>query len=238
MAAPFEDTLDAQNEMMPVRVITIPVSHLAMKNYCYIVADPMTYDALVVDPAFERETIESILRREGLTCRTLLLTHAHHDHIDLAAAFATAFRCRVAMSRVEVDYYGFRCPGLMPVEDRQPISFGQTGVVPILTPGHTAGSVCFRVANNLFTGDTLFAEGCGICIDRGSDPAAMYDSLQRLKCSIPLDASVYPGHSYGTPPGQQFGHLLENNVYFHFKRVEDFVAYRMRKGQTGWLRFR
>jgi hydroxyacylglutathione hydrolase len=142
------------------------------------------------------------------------------------------------MSRVEIEYYNFRCFGLVPVEDQQWISFGQTGITPILTPGHTAGGLCFRIENNLFTGDTLFAEGCGICMDRGADPVAMYDSLQRLKSIIPPQTLVYPGHSYGTPPGQSFKHILANNVYLHFDKVQDFVAYRMRKGQTGWLRFK
>ena len=209
-----------------------------MKNYCYVAADPFTREALLVDPAFERDKIQAILDSESLRCTTVLLTHSHHDHVDLTAHFAATLRCRVLMSRRETEFYGFECPGLMTVEDQQWIPFGETGILPLLTPGHTAGGVCFRVGNNLFTGDTLFAEGCGMCLGAGADPFALFESLQLLKDAIHPDTAVYPGHSYGVAPGQKFRHILENNIYLHFQRAHDFVAYRMRKGQTGWLNFR
>lgn len=223
---------------MNLQVYSIPVSRSVMKNYSYVLVDPGTRDALAIDPAWEPEKIELVFDREHVRCRTILLTHAHSDHVDLADYFAKKFDCRVIISRVEARYYDFKCTGLFTVEDGQWISFGQTGITPILTPGHTAGSLCFRIGNNLFTGDTLFAEGCGMCVERGADPKAMYDSLERLKAIVSQETVIFPGHSYGMPPGQTFRHILNNNIYLQFANVQDFVAYRMRKMQNGWLKFK
>jgi glyoxylase-like metal-dependent hydrolase (beta-lactamase superfamily II) len=102
----------------------------------------------------------------------------------------------------------------------------------MLTPGHTAGGVCYLIENNLFSGDTLFAEGCGYCSGRGADPRAMFHSLQLLKRTIAPQTLVFPGHSYGQLPGQTFGSLLKNNIYLAFDDERKFVQFRMR-GEWG-----
>ena len=63
------------------------------------------------------------------------------------------------------------------------------------TPGHTPGSQCFVVGDNLVSGDTLFLEGCGRTDLPGADPDAMYTSLQRL-ASLPGRLRLWPGHHY------------------------------------------
>ena len=141
------------------------------------------------------------------------------------------------MSKQEINRYQFRCSNLTPLDEQDRIPIGSGNVTPILTPGHTCGSMCFLFEGNLFTADTLFAEGCGICFAEGSNPAELFHSIQKLKAMIPPETRILPGHSYGLPPGQPFSRLLNQNIYLQFEKEEDFIAYRMRSGQTGWANF-
>jgi hydroxyacylglutathione hydrolase len=91
--------------------------------------------------------------------------------------------------------------------------------------------VCYLVGNNLFTGDVLFAEGCGAC---PNEPAAhaMYESLDFLKRYLKPNTKIYPGHSYGKMPGQFFSNVLHDNLYLQFKDKNTFTSFRLRKGQN------
>ena len=202
-----------------------------------IIADEAGGQSVVVDPAWEASKIEQVMDVTACECRAVLLTHSHPDHVHLAQHFAEKHGATVMMSRVEIGYYRFSCANLSPVEDGVAISIGALQIKPILTPGHTAGGMCFLVGDHLFTGDTLFAEGCGMCAGDGADPEALFGSLQELKAMIPHRTRIYPGHSYGNVPGQTFAQILANNIYLNFKSPEEFVAFRMRRGQTGWFNF-
>lgn len=72
------------------------------------------------------------------------------------------------------------------------ISVGGIDVKIIATPGHTKSGVCYLIGGNLFSGDTLFIEGCGLCYGRGADPRELYISLTKLKNILPNDTLVFP----------------------------------------------
>lgn len=212
------------------RVYMIRVSRLAMKNNNYLVVDPATRLAVVVDPAWEMNKIQPALAAAGATLCGILLTHAHPDHTDLAEPLAKVHDCPIWMSRQEIISSGYDARHLVPI-DETPWMVGRMRIEPLLTPGHTPGCVCYRIGRNLFTGDVLFAEGCGICAD--VDAAhAMYASLQRLKSCLDPHTRIFPGHTYLRPPGQRFSDVLANNLYLHFRDREAFAAYRLRKGQS------
>ncbi|WP_268964163.1 MBL fold metallo-hydrolase, partial [Paenibacillus sinensis] len=78
---------------------------------------------------------------------------------------------------------------------------GDTQITCILTPGHTYGSACYLTSDHLFTGDTVFIEGCGLCDTVGGDPEQMFHSIQRIKSAINPMVQIFPGHSYGKNPG-------------------------------------
>lgn len=222
---------------MTCEVIILKVSRGLFKNFTYLGVDRVEGESFLVDPAWEADQIEHALRLSRSRCQFILLTHAHPDHVDLADALATRLRVSVYMSRREIERYGFRCRNLKPLDESSRLSIGQSMVTPISTPGHTFGSMCFRFEDHLFTGDTLFAEGCGMCLGEGADPADLFHSIQRLKGLISPETKIFPGHSYGQPPGQTFSRLLDNNIYLQFDNEEGFIAYRMRSGQTGWANF-
>jgi hydroxyacylglutathione hydrolase len=209
-------------------VVVIDVRYGSMKNFVYLVIDPQTRDAVIVDPAWQIDKIERALHDSGANLRGVLVTHAHADHLHLANPLAKKYGCPMFMSKNEVEAYRYHAPSLTPAE-AMPESLGELQVQAIATPGHTPGSTCYRVGDHLFTGDVLFAEGCGMCPDVEA-AYAMYDSLQRLK-ALPPHTRVYPGHSYGKPPGQTLRELRRDNIYLNFKDRESFATFRLRGGQ-------
>ena len=103
-------------------------------------------------------------------------------------------------------------------------------IEPIFTPGHTQGSTCYLIGENLFTGDVLFAEGCGICPDTEA-AHSMFASLEHLKTRVKPQTRIFPGHSYGQAPGRSMSQLQRENIYLQFSDDKSFAAFRLRKGQ-------
>ena len=91
------------------------------------------------------------------------------------------------------------------------------------TPGHTPGSQCLHVDGRLITGDTLFLDGCGRTDLPGSDPAAMYDSLQRLRRLTP-ETLVFPGHRYSLPSSATLDVIATQNVVYRPSTKEQFLS--------------
>lgn len=202
----------------------------SMTNYNYLVVDPYSRRAVVVDPAWQIDVIERALADAHADLDGILLTHSHPDHIDLAKAMARRYDCPIWMSRQEIAASGFDAPQLVGIDETVWWA-GRMLIRPLLTPGHTAGCVCYLIGDNLFTGDVLFAEGCGIC--PGVEEAhQMFDSLQRLKRELAPHTRIFPGHSFGESPGQLFSDVLQNNMYLQFHDKQGFAAFRLRPGQS------
>ncbi len=222
-----ENYFDLECNTIVPQVVVLKMSYLFMINYCYLVVDHINHQSVIVDPAWEMEKIDQALLDSKTSLNGILLTHSHFDHTHLAKPLAEKYHCPIWMSNEEITFSGFSAPQLVGI-DMSPWSVGNIRIQPILTPGHTLGSICFLINNNLFTGDTLFAEGCGLCPDRQS-AQTIYTSLMYLKNVLKPDTKIFPGHSYGRAPGQNFSLLLKENIYLQFKNENDFVAYRLRK---------
>lgn len=212
------------------RVVMLEVAHRQMKNFNYLIVDPIENCAVIVDPAWQLEKIEHAIELSGARLKGILITHSHPDHINLAAVVSEKYHCPIWMSRIEIDASGYTAPQLEGIEE-MPWYVGSMLIEPIFTPGHTTGCVCYRIGKNLFTGDVLFAEGCGLCPNTEA-AHTMFDSLNYLKSSLDPDTRIFPGHSYGKQPGQLFSHLLENNIYLQFPNKVSFAAFRLRSGQS------
>jgi len=216
--------------MMSPQVFLIEVSYGQMKNNNYLIVDESTSQALLIDPAWEKSKIDAALLQSGSQLAGILLTHAHFDHIDLARPISEFYNCPIWMSEDEINHSGFNAPRLIAIGDN-PWNVGAMTIEPIHTPGHTPGCICYKIGNNLFTGDVLFAEGCGICTDINS-AREMYFSLDRLKNIIPSKTHIFPGHTYYLQPGQTFEKVMKSNMYLQFTDAESFVSYRLRKTQN------
>ncbi len=212
------------------RVCVLKMQFHMMTNYNYLIVDPSTRQAVIVDPAWQMDKIDEALELAQADLRGILVTHSHPDHLNLAAPLAARLRCPIWMSKREIADSGFDSEWLVGL-DGAPWYVGGMQIQPILTPGHTPGCVCFLVGDNLFTGDVLFAEGCGMCPDL-EGAYAMYQSLEYLKTLISPQTLVYPGHSYGKAPGQPFSQLLRDNIYLQFNNPQSFAAFRLRRRQN------
>ena len=123
------------------------------------------------------------------------------------------------------------------LNDLDIITVGNIHILAILTPGHTVGSMCYLTNHTLFTGDTIFNEGCGMCFGQGADPKSMFQTIQRLKSEIPDSVMVYAGHCFSREVGELFGFLKQNNVYFLIENEKEFIDFRMRSGQKHLFSF-
>ncbi|QGZ37639.1 hydroxyacylglutathione hydrolase [Pseudoduganella flava] len=225
MERSVEHAVTAATEVHLIRVARGP-----MKNNNYLVVDRASRQAVLVDPAWDADAIVAALDGTGAVLRGILVTHGHPDHTDLAGPLAQRYACPIWMPRREIAAFKYAAPQLVPV-DGAPWSVGALRIEPIITPGHTPGCTCYLIGDALFTGDVLFAEGCGICPDEQA-AHQMFDSLERLKARLAPHTRIFPGHTYGLPPGQRFDHVMQHNMYLHFPDRDAFAAFRLRKGQS------
>lgn len=220
----------ASTTAVRTRVVVIRTTRGTIANYNYLVVDLETRSAVLVDPSWQPDVIIKAVVDAGARIEGILLTHSHPDHVDLAGTLGEYFACPLWMSRQEIAWSGFNAARLVAI-DESPFMVGAMTVRPMHTPGHTPGCMCYRIGDDLFTGDVLFAEGCGICPD--VDGAhEMFESLGRIRRDVSDTTRIYPGHSFGLQPGQAFATLKRENIYLQFGNRDDFAAFRLRKGQS------
>lgn len=203
------------------------VDNLFIKNQCYLIYKNGV--GILVDPAWNYDLINDFLIQNNIHLKAILLTHSHIDHINLADKFSKNNNAPVFMSDKEVDYYNFKMINLHKVYHLEEIIIDSFRILPILTPGHTEGSTCYLIENNLFSGDTVFIEGVGICDNNNA--GKLYDSVHFLKGFLSDITLFWPGHSFGSLPGKDLNYLLKNNIYFSFQNKNDFVKFRTRKNR-------
>ena len=176
---------------------TIPVGQL--EENCYVVTNEKTLECVVIDPGDESNSILDYLESNSLTCRAIMITHGHFDHVGAADAVAEETGARIYMnSRDDKGGRSWHLPYRLPeggisYDDGDLIDEAGLRFEIIATPGHSPGSVTIRCERALFTGDTLFRGSCGRVDLEGSDPQAEMLSLKRL-CALEGDFEVYPGH--------------------------------------------
>lgn len=215
----------------------IKVRYSAIINNCYIIVDRKSKDALIIDPAWELDEILKKLSELNVNLKSILLTHSHYDHVNLVMPLVKLFNSKVYMSSKEINYYKFQCTNLNPVDDLDVINLGETEFKCLLTPGHTTGGMCYFLKDSIFTGDTVFIEGCGMCDTEGGSAEEMFDSIQKLKATLLPEVKIYPGHSFNNDSGQRMDYLLKENIYFQIDEKECFINFRMRKSQKNLYNF-
>jgi glyoxylase-like metal-dependent hydrolase (beta-lactamase superfamily II) len=175
-------------------------------NNVFVLRCKRTGDAVLLDAANEHERLLELC--QGLGVRTVLETHGHWDHIQAVPAVREAgYDVGVTAEDAEMldgayDYV---------LEDETVIEVGDLRLHTIKTPGHTPGSICFRVegAPVLFSGDTLFPGGPGNTKFPGGDFGTIIESIDRRLFTLPADTLVLPGHGDDTTIGTERPHLDE-----------------------------
>ncbi|RAP33117.1 hypothetical protein DID77_03615 [Candidatus Marinamargulisbacteria bacterium SCGC AG-439-L15] len=197
-----------------------------MDNFLYILVDDATKLAAVVDPAWDVSFLCKELDRLGCVLDKVLLTHGHHDHINGLNDLLSTHAVPVYLSKYESGALTPEVPSLIGCDDNDDIPLGDSLIKVMHTPGHSPGCQCFLVGNDLISGDTLFINGCGRADLGGSDPHALYQSLERLK-KLPDDTTVYPGHDYGDRPVDTIGEQKTTNPYLLAETEKVFLRKRM-----------
>ena len=177
-----------------------------MDNNVFVVRCRETGDAVLIDAANEHELLLELCSSLGV--RTVLETHGHWDHIQAIPAVRNAgYEVGVtAEDAAMLDSYDYL------LEDESVIEVGRLRLHCILNPGHTPGSMSFRLEDSpiLFSGDTLFPGGPGATGFEGGDFDTIIDSIeQRLFSPLPANTMVLPGHGDQTTIGAEAPHLQE-----------------------------
>ena len=164
---------------------------------CYIVYEDDNPDCIVIDPGYEPETILLELKRLKKNLAAILLTHGHFDHVGAVKILAADTDCRVYIHENDLSLpisftagplYYTHCYG-----EGDLLNLAGLSLQVLHTPGHTAGSVCLILEDNLFSGDTLFRDSCGRTDLPGGNPGQIRQSLRRL-AALEKDYRVLPGH--------------------------------------------
>ena len=199
-----------------------------MENFVYLICDTASDTAAVVDPAWE---VDAVLRRAnelGVRITDILLTHSHHDHVNGIEQVLEAGEAKIHLMKAEADFWGASLPRPELHHGGDRLQLGDTEIRLLHTPGHTPGSACFHVGNDLIAGDTLFVFGCGRCDLAGGDPEQMFHTLKAIKTRLPADTVLHPGHNYAPQaPVSTLEEQCEGNPFLHFDNKADFVKYRM-----------
>jgi len=175
------------------------------ENNVFVLRCTETGDAVLLDAANEHERLLELCRTLGV--RQVLETHGHWDHIQAVPAVRDA-GYRVAVTADDA--------AMLPsyddiLEDESVIEVGRLRLHTIATPGHTPGSMCFKLdgAPILFSGDTLFPGGPGNTEGDATRFATIIEQVDRKLFTLPADTIVLPGHGLDTTVGSERPHLDE-----------------------------
>ena len=207
-----------------------------MHNFVYLLGDPVTHEAAVVDPAWNVPAILQIAADDGYRLTHVFLTHGHYDHINGVEEVVEKTDATVCGQKYELEEFiaegvgGLVIPrsSLKKTDTNAVVRVGQVEVRSIHTPGHTPGSQCLYIEKGaaagpvLITGDTLFVGTIGRCDFPHSRPRDLFASLQKLK-ELQDPTEFYPGHDYGASSSNTLGKEKKTNPYFLAKDVEQFL---------------
>ncbi|MGD0074025.1 MAG: MBL fold metallo-hydrolase [Candidatus Binataceae bacterium] len=207
-----------------------------MANYVYLIGDPATHKAVVVDPAWDVDAVVDAAAREGYTIEKILITHYHPDHlggsfmgqhIEGAAQLLHKIKAKVYVNKEEAQgvkqVAGLSDSDLVKVDGGDTATVGNLTIKFLHTPGHTPGSQCFLIDSNLISGDTLFVGSCGRVDLPGSDPEQMYYSLNQKLRNLDDATVVYPGHAYSPESSSTIGNEKRRNLFMRFESLDDFL---------------
>jgi len=199
-----------------------------MLNFVYLVEDVASRRCAVVDPAWEVERIVERAQALDLRITDILLTHSHHDHINGIEGLLNHASAEVHLLKPEYQFWQHELdkPSLHHGGDE--LRLGETPIRMLHTPGHTPGSACYQLGNEIITGDTLFVFGCGRCDLSGGSPEDMFETLKGMKQNLPQDMLIHPGHNYSVKQTATIGEQIDGNPFMHYDDEEAFVHYRMR----------
>ena len=193
-------------------------------TYTYLLADPGTREAVLIDPVFEQARRDAALLAElGLKLAWTLETHVHADHVTAAWLHRQRLGSRIAISQASGAQGADR---LLSPGDR--IAFGTRALEARATPGHTNGCLTYVLDDRsmAFTGDALLIRGCGRTDFQQGSPHTLFRSVREQVFSLPDACLVYPAHDYRGLTASSVGEEKRYNPRLGGEiQEEDFAGY-------------
>ena len=189
-----------------------------MQNFTYLIGDPVSHEALVIDAAWDIPAIVQVAERDGYNITKALVTHYHQDHlggdfsgyhIPGATELLEQVKAKVYIHKAEAPFLsrvaGLSSTDIVQVESGDTTNVGNLQITFIHTPGHTEGSVClyFPEQKKLIAGDTLFAGSIGRTDLPGGSFRKIMRSLHDRVLALPDETIVVPGHGPLTTIGDE-----------------------------------
>jgi len=205
-----------------LEIVPVPVLR---DNYVWLMHDPESGETVAVDPSIAEPVLEAAAAR-GWTINQVWNTHWHPDHTGGNVAIRAATGCTIT-GPAEAEKVS-KLDRIVAGGDRARIGSYEAELIDI--PAHTAGHVAFHLpaAQIAFTGDTLFAMGCGRLFE--GDAAQMYANMQRL-AALPPETRIYCGHEYTLANGE-FALTVEPDNQALARRVAEVRQQRERAAVT------
>ena len=193
---------------------------------CYVVSDD-TGEGVVIDPGGMAKEILAYIREAKLSIKAVLDTHGHCDHIGANDAIRDETGAPLYIHKADAPmlsdmrlnlsaFMGFKALSRPAAEhllsEGDKISFGQSELEVIHTPGHTVGGVCFVGDGVVFTGDTLFAGSIGRSDFPGGSEVELIGNIKKKLLALPDEMKVYSGHG----PSSEIGWERQCNPYLQW----------------------
>ncbi|MBA31999.1 MAG: MBL fold hydrolase [Chloroflexi bacterium] len=188
---------------------------------CYLVSNKS--ECIIIDPGAEPKKIIEFLHSKKLTPKLIISTHYHADHIGGVKKLVEKFDVDFALGKNDLDYLNNQpawvsnlitsyekpeSPDIL-LSDEEKINIIGLEIKIIATPGHSPGSICIYIEDNLFTGDTLFRNGIGRGDLPGGDINQEILSIKKKIFTLPDNVNVFPGHGEST----KIKNEKNNNIY-------------------------
>ena len=186
---------------------------------CYIVGDEESGIGAIIDPGEEAARIAMAVEQTGLDIGSLIITHAHIDHVGAVVALVDEYACPVLMHTeaeatlgqlpTQAMMMGLRF-GKLPTVDRhvgdeEVLEVGGIRLRSLYTPGHAPGHLAFYVEDRdlVLSGDALFAGSVGRVDLPGGSMEVLMRSIEERLLTLPDETMVYPGHGPQTTIGKE-----------------------------------
>ena len=186
---------------------------------CYIIGDEESGVGALIDPGDEAPRIAMAVEQTDLEIGSIIVTHAHIDHVGAVAALVDEYACPVLMHAeaepmlrqlpTQAMMMGLRF-GKVPtvdryIEDEEVLEVGDLGLRSLYTPGHAPGHLAFHVEDRglVLSGDALFAGSVGRVDLPGGSMEVLMRSIEERLLTLPYDTDVYPGHGPRTTIGNE-----------------------------------
>ncbi|MDP2939380.1 MAG: MBL fold metallo-hydrolase [Candidatus Omnitrophota bacterium] len=185
----------------------------SMEVNCYLLGSETSKDAVIIDPGDDYPKIKKLLERLKLNPKFIINTHGHMDHIGADDKFNLPVYihrldagCLINPEKNLSAMFGLAYSVksvAWPLDDGKTINLENLNLEIIHTPGHTPGSICIKVNNIVFTGDTLFQGGIGRTDFPGASESNLFRSIREKLLTLDDETIIYPGHGPNSTIGQE-----------------------------------